>query len=193
MRSLYTWIALSLTAPAFAQDRDRDREANTDGFYVGAGLGDFSTGVEDLDELDDVDADDLDFDPDNSARKLFAGWRFNRFFGVQVDWIDFDRSVAALNQLNFSTESEGFAPSIVGTLPLGPVELFARAGILWYDLQIERGDTPIIDDSDRDPIYGAGIGVTVARRLNLRAEYEVVDIDQLDDSDAIWLTAAWRF
>ena len=28
---------------------------------------------------------------------------------------------------------------------------------------------------------------------DLRAEYEVVEIDQLDDSHAVWLTAAWRF
>jgi hypothetical protein len=177
---------LFAAAPALAQD-----DANTDGLYLGYGLGDFSTGVEDI---EDVDADDVDFDSDDNASKLFAGWRFNRFVAIQFDFIDFERSVDARNQLNvISTQSEGIAPSVVGTLPLGPVELFARAGILWYDLEIDRGNTSLVDNSDRDPIFGAGIGVTVAKRLNLRAEYEVVEIEGLDDSNAVWLTAAWRF
>jgi hypothetical protein len=185
MRVLFILAAsLLVAAPIAAQD-------NASGFYLGAGLGDFST---DIDELDDVDDVDLDFDSDENARKLFAGWRFNRFIAMQVDVIDFERSTDARNALNVvSTQSEGIAPSVVATLPLGPVELFARAGILWYDLEIDSDSTALVDDSDRDPIFGAGIGVTVAERVNLRAEYEVVEIDQLDDSHAVWLTAAWRF
>lgn len=185
-RLLLTAVLLFVALPVLAQDED-----NTDGFYLGAGLGDFST---DIDELDDVDDADLDFDSDENARKAFAGWRFNRFIAVQLDFIDFERSVDARDALNVvSTQSDGIAPSVVGTLPLGPIELFARAGILWYDLEIESGNTALVDDSDRDPIFGAGIGVTIAERVNLRAEYEVVEIDQLDDSHAVWLTAAWRF
>ena len=44
------------------------------------------------------------------------------------------------------------------------------------DLEIESGNTTLIDE-----------------RVNLRAEYEVVEIDRLEDSHAVWLTAAWRF
>jgi hypothetical protein len=189
MRALVTVLVLSalLASPARAQDRG----GNAEGLYLGAGLGDFST---DIDDISDVDEADLDFDADNNAHKLFAGWRFNRFVALQVDWIDFERSRDARDQLNvFTTRSEGIAPSVVGTLPLGPIELFARAGILWYDLEIDRNDTSLADNSDRDPIFGAGIGFTVARRVNLRAEYEVVEIDGLDDPNAVWLTAAWRF
>jgi len=187
MRS--TWIvtaALLMASPAFGQGLDDD---NTNGFYLGAGLGDFSTGV---DEIEDVDLSELDFDSDTSATKVFAGWRFNRFFAAQLDIVDFGRSQAAANQLNVSTESEGIAPSVVGTLPLGPVELFLRGGVLFYDLSIESNNDAY-EDSSNDPVFSTGIGVTVAERLNLRLEYEVVDIDQLDDSRAVWLNAAWRF
>jgi OmpA-OmpF porin, OOP family len=188
MRDVLAIFALAssvcFTAPAFADD-------DHTGLYLGIGLGDFSTGV---DDISDVDEANLDFDSDESARKIFAGWRFNRFMAMQIDRIDFERSVDARDALNvFSTQAEGFAPSVVGTLPLGPVELFARGGILWYDLSIDRNDTSLADLSDRDPIFGAGIGFTIAERLNLRAEYEVVEIDGLDDPNAVWLTAAWRF
>jgi hypothetical protein len=81
----------------------------------------------------------------------------------------------------------------VGTLPLGPVEVFARAGILWYDIEIDRNNTALADNSSRDPVFGAGIGANLGEHLNLRAEYEVVEIDGLDDPKAVWVTAAWRF
>ena len=55
------------------------------------------------------------------------------------------------------------------------------------------GNTALVRDSDRDPLFSAGIGDTIAERVNLRAEYEVVEIDQLDDSHACWRTAARRF
>ena len=188
MRDVLAILALGssvcFAAPAFADD-------DNVGLYLGMGLGDFSTGV---DDISDVDEASLDFDSDESARKIFVGWRFNRFMALQLDRVDFERSADARDALNvFSTQAEGFAPSVVGTLPLGPVELFARGGILWYDLTIDRNDTSLAGNSDRDPIFGAGIGFTIAERLNLRAEYEVVEIDGLDDPNAVWLTAAWRF
>jgi hypothetical protein len=187
MRAVLAILAASVlsTGPVLADDD------NTDGLYLGIGLGDYSTAVR---AVSDVDEANLDFDTDKSARKLFAGWRFNRFVAVQIDRVDFERSVAARNALSvISTQAEGFAPSLVGTLALGPIEVFARGGILWYDLAIDRNDTSLANNSDRDPIFGAGIGLNFAERLNLRAEYEVVEIDGLDDPNAVWLTAAWRF
>jgi hypothetical protein len=56
-------------------------------------------------------------------------------------------------------------------------------------LETQSCNPALIDDSDRDPICGA----TVAERINLRAEYEVVEIGQLEDRHPVWLTAAWRF
>jgi hypothetical protein len=183
---LATFVATALqAAPVFAQ------EDQTQGLYFGVGLGDFSTGTY---EIAGADAANLDFDSDETANKIFAGWRFNRLVAVQVDHVGFERSIRSRDAPSvIATETEGFAPSLVGTLPLGPLEFFARAGIFWYDLDIERNGTSFSDDSDRDPIFGAGIGFTVARRVNLRAEYEVVEIDGLDDPNAVWVTAAWRF
>jgi hypothetical protein len=42
-------------------------------------------------------------------------------------------------------------------------------------------------------VLGLGIGATFFDRFNLRGEYERVDIDQLDDAEAVWLSASWRF
>jgi hypothetical protein len=187
VRAVLAFIVATAFAatPVFAQDD------NTEGLYFGIGLGDFSTGIDDISAADEAH---LDFDSDDSASKLFAGWRFNRLVAVQIDRVDFERSTDASDALNvLSTKAEGFGPSLVGTLPLGPLELFARAGVFWYDVEIDRNETSLATDSDRDSIFGAGIGFTIAERLNLRAEYEVVEIDGLDEPNAVWVTAAWRF
>ena len=68
---------------------------------------------------------------------------------------------------------------------------YLGAGLGDFSTDIDEIDD--VDDADLDPIFGVGIGVTIAERVILRAEYEVVEIDQLDDSHAVWRTAAWRF
>ena len=175
------------TGTAFAQV---DENNNTEGFYLGGGLGDFST---EIDELDDVDDANLDFDEDQDASKIFAGWRFNQFLAAQADYYDFGNSDTALGLLPVSSEASGIAPSIVGTLPIGPVELFARAGIIFYDLEVNLDNNNVIDDTGNDPVYSVGIGVTVLEHLNLKAEYELIDIDAFDEAEAVWLSASWRF
>lgn len=160
---------------------------NEDGFYIGAALGNFST------EIDDVDDADFDFDEDESASRLFAGWRFNNFFAVQLDRYDFSEANDASGLLDVSADTKGWAPSVVGTLPLGPVELFIRGGIIFYDVDVSIDGGRVFDESGEDPVYSAGIGFTVLERLNLKLEYEAVQISEYDDAEAVWLSGSWRF
>jgi hypothetical protein len=183
MKSLLSIIALLFAADAaLAQPGENPR-----GFYLGAGLGNYEA------EIEDVDDANFDFDEDDSALRLFAGWRANRFLGVQLDRYDFSEAATAPGLLNVTADTEGWAPSVLGTLPLGPVELYARAGILFYDVEIGVGDGPVFEDSGDDPVYAAGLGLTFVERLALRLEYEVIEISEFDDSEAVWLTVGWRF
>jgi hypothetical protein len=165
-------------------------QENPEGFYIGAGLGDFSSNIDNLDDIDDVD---IDFDEDEDATRIFAGWRFNRFVSAQVDHTDFGESRAALNQLDITADTKGLTPSVVGTLPIGPIELFGRVGVMFYDVEINTDNGPLIDESGEDGVYAVGVGGTLFERLALRLEYETIDIEEFDDADAVWLTASWRF
>jgi OOP family OmpA-OmpF porin len=160
---------------------------NDEGFYFGGGLGNYST------EINDVDDADFDFDEDESANRIFAGWRFNNFFAVQLDRYDFSDASAAPQLLNITAETKGWTPGVTGTLPLGPIELSLRAGIMFYDVQVSLDNAPVIDDSGSEPVYAAGIGLTVLERLALKLEYEVIEISDFNDTNAVWLTAGWRF
>jgi hypothetical protein len=54
-------------------------------------------------------------------------------------------------------------------------------------------DLDVGDSSDEDLVYGAGIGLTLFDHLHARLEYEIIDISDLDESNALWLSGAWRF
>ena len=177
---------LLVSGTALAQDRD-----NPEGLYLGAGLGDFSVTIDEIDDIDDAISD---FDTDESSSKYFVGYRFNQFFGIQADLYDFGDSSATLLGRPISSKTEGYGASVVGTLPIGFVELFARAGLVWYDLEVTTPNiSDRIDESDNDVVYSAGIGFTIVHRVNLQLEYEVFDIGEFDDADAYWLNLSWRF
>ena len=187
-------LLVAMAGPALAQDDDNRAGRNLEGFYLGGGVGDFSAAVDEIDNLDDVDDVGIDFSDGDNATKLFGGWAFNRFFAVQADFVNFGESSGFVSpSVTGTSDVQGIAPSIVGTLPIGPIELFARAGMMFYEVDLNLGGGRLIDESGEDLVWSAGIGIDVLDRLNLRLEYEEIDIEELDEADAIWLTAAWKF
>ena len=116
MKTLCVLAALTLTSAAHA-----DGES---GLYLGVGVGQFNVEMDDADDLGPI-VDD--FDSDDSSFKLFGGWRFFRFLAVELDYVDFGGPNESVNGFNVEAEVSGFAPYVVGTLPLGPFELSAKA------------------------------------------------------------------
>jgi hypothetical protein len=81
---------------------------------------------------------------------------------------------------------------------LGPYfEVYGRAGYYFYDatrgVEDELDNRVQFDEESEDFVYGAGVGANLGEKLNLRLEYEKYDLEGLDDADALWLNAAWRF
>jgi opacity protein-like surface antigen len=183
-RSVATAILLALgAAPAVAAD-------NESGLYLGAGAGRFNVEIDNVEDVTDTIGS---FDADDTTFKAFAGWRFNPYLGVELDYIDLGNPEDVIDGRRVSADVNGFAPYLVGTLPIGPVELFAKAGYLFYDVKVDVDDLDIQDDSNEDLVYGAGIGLTMFEHLHARLEYEVIDIGDVDDANALWVSAAWRF
>ena len=92
MRLLSLLMALAGAGQAVAQDPEEQ-----EGVYVGGGIGDFSM------EIDEFDADDINFDESDTAYKLFVGYRFNQFFGAQFDYLDLGGSDSGTTACNAST------------------------------------------------------------------------------------------
>ena len=180
-------VAVGLMAfgvmPAFAD--------NDSGLYLGAGAGQFNIEIDDIDV--DVGSTIESFDSDDTVFKVFAGWRFNPYIGIELDYIDLGGPEDDIEDVNIEAEINGFAPYLIGTLPLGPVEFFGKVGYYFYDIEINAQNIGSVDDSDEDLVYGAGIGLTLFGHLHARLEYEIIDISEVDDANAFWLSGAWRF
>jgi outer membrane immunogenic protein len=184
-------FSLVMVPTAFAQEQEE-----VSGFYVGGGVGQFNAGI---DDVNDIDGTVHRWSEDDTAYKVFAGYRLNRFLGFELDYVNLgEPSGSVVPGRNVDAAVDGFAPYVVGTLPLGPYfELFGRAGYYFYDATTGVTDTldnrVEFDEESQDFVYGAGIGANLGEKLNLRFEYERFNLQGLDDSDALWLTAGWRF
>ena len=184
--------SLSVAAvPDFAQE-----QTEVSGWYFGGGAGQFNAQIDDVDQVDNtIDA----WDEDDTAYKFFGGYRLNRFVAFELDYINLgEPSGGTVPGFNVDASVDGFAPYVVGTLPLGPYfELYGRLGYYFYDANVGVTDAldnrVEFDEESEDLVWGGGIGANLGEKVNLRLEYERFDLQGVDDADALWLTAAWRF
>ena len=189
--------ATALAALGIGQAMAQDE--NEGGFYFGGGVGQFNV---ELDGLDGVDEAIAGLDADDTSWKAFVGYRLNPYISFEAAYLDFGRPqddfTASGSSGDYTVDLAGFAPYIVGTVPVGPVELSARVGYYIYDLKTSvdlddlGGNVFTSDDSGEDFVYGVGAGLTLFERLNARLEYEVIDLTGAD-ANAFWLSGSWRF
>ena len=190
-----TLLALSC-GTAFAQSPDND-----EGAYIGLGYGQWGIGIDDVDQTDEAIER---IDDEDNAWKIFAGWRINPYFAFELNYVDFgnpgDRFEGSGSSGRYNLDLSGIQPAVVGSFPLGPVELFGKLGYYFIDVKLDvdtgigdRDDFLDSDTSEEALSYGFGAGITFFERLHARLEYEKIDLDNVDDFDAIWASGSWRF
>lgn len=165
------------------------------GWYAGAGIGEFAIEIDDFDDVDDT----IDrYDTDDTAWRAFVGWRANQWLAIEGAYINLGSPDDEIfDDGTVSVETDGFAPYLVGTLPIGDwFEVFAKAGYYFYDIEVSLDDPfqdVTNDDSGSEFTWSAGVGLDIFDRFNVRLEYEQFDLETIDDSNALWLTGAFRF
>lgn len=145
---------------SLAQDQFDDS-----GFYVGGSYG-----------LVSLEGDN--FDDDDNAPKLFAGFQILPFLGIEAAYHDFGE----YENPAFQAEIESYSLSVVGRLPLSnSFAVFGRLGPMWSETELRSG--PFVADSDTEEVLlGAGMEFELADNVDLRLSYDWVDQD-LDASD----------
>jgi OOP family OmpA-OmpF porin len=156
-------IGLSSAPGAHAEERT--------GIYVGTSIGEATNEVE-------------EFKGSDTAFKLYGGYAFNDYFGVEVAYVDAGTQSDNVGPLHIENESSGIIASALVHLPIGErFSLFGKLGYAFYDAasKARLGDRVVSEsESDEDLTYGVGLELAVAGGLGLRAEYEVIDVSEGD-------------
>jgi hypothetical protein len=176
------------------------------GFFVGASIGQSTTEAQQNDIFDT--GENVEFDEDETGYKIFGGYMFNDYLGVELGYVDLGQPEDKFSDdggefdLKLEAEASGFTANLVGEIPLGPVDLFAKVGLISYDAEIEATlidnfDGEVLasgkaDDDGEELMYGVGARLNIGN-FGVRAEYEMYDVGEIDDLSMISLGGELRF
>jgi opacity protein-like surface antigen len=181
--------AAGLLVSPLALSQNSAEDTNRPGFYIGAGAG-TSTFKDEPPELNGQD-----FDEDEFAWKVFAGYRVPVAkildLAVEGTYRDFGNPDATVSGSVVKYDTTGWDISGLAIVPLGPFDLFARGGYGWYDVTKHFSGVEVDDDKGAW-LYGLGAGFRIWR-FSLRAEWERFEIESLDHIDTYMLSAYFRF
>lgn len=145
------------------------------GFLVGASVGKSNV---------DVTDSGFSFDESDTGFEARIGYRFLKFVGVEVGYVDFGSPDKSIGSGNAKIEADGFDIFAVGALPFANRwEIFGKVGYInWDDTATLKsgGTTMKSDDDGTDFSWGAGVGFKIFGPLHVRAEYESFSTDDVD-------------
>jgi hypothetical protein len=169
---------------------------------IGGGVGEYDLRITNAAELGSA----IDhYSNHDTAFQGFIQYRFAPFIALEGQYMDLGSAHSFVGPNEYSTDIKGFAPWLVGTLPLGsthgqvigPFELFAKAGEYFYQYHHDEftpgGTYRYVSDDYNHFVYGGGVGLVFIQRLDVRLEYDELKIQDSDRSNALWLTAAFNF
>lgn len=175
LAALSSFVLLAASLPARADS----------GLYVGGSVG--SSTIEDDEDIGD---EDFSFDENEFAWKGFVGFNFDLLLldlAVEGGYVDFGSPSNSLAEVDV----DGWDLFGLVGLDLGPLGLFAKAGVINWDSDISAFGIDTSDDGT-DPAYGVGARFMLGS-LELRGEFEYFDVDVLDDAYLLSAGLVWTF
>jgi OOP family OmpA-OmpF porin len=153
------------------------------GAFVGLSAGQGST---------EISQDATGFEGSSNAFKLFGGYRFIRFFGVEADYRDFGTSDDTVLGTNIEVGTTSLDVFAVGTLPLGAFELFGKAGFARWDAEFSVPGEGSFDNDGNDMAYGIGAAYKI-NKIAVRVEYEQFEVEDTDVVSMASVGVGFRF
>ncbi len=159
------------------------------GVYLGGGVG--QTKIEDS----AGNPGGVPFSETATGLKLFAGYKLDALpivkFAAEVGYRDTGKATVTQAGTDIDYRAYGLDYGVLAGLGLGPVDLFGRVGGMNYKLEKNIGAVSNKYDGTA-PVYGVGVWFTLFG-LGLRAEYEKIDIKELDKAEMISVSAFYQF
>ncbi len=140
--------------------------AQTTGIYLGGGVGTSFINH----TLESTSFDDVKFDENNFAYKIYAGYRANKFLSVEGGYRNTGKAEDKTNEYTISTTTKGWDVEAVGTFDLEILFLFAKAGAFFWNTENVFGQE-IYKENETGFLWGVGAGVKLGG-LAVRLEWE---------------------
>ncbi len=185
MRMLLPALTLTLALAGAAA------HAADNGIYVGAGVSQVK-----LDNVgDNFDTGDLnDFKLDDTSWKLIGGFRPLDNFAVELNYIDLGNESRSVGNARFEVDGKAYGAYAVGLLPIGPIDLFAKGGLVrWESKPASTGhlasvSTTMAPNSGMEPafrrVWAAWLPAWSTSRF---------DVDNTDGVELLTLGVTWTF
>lgn len=186
------WMATP--APALADP--------TQGFSIGGGVGRYDVTINNATDFSNTITG---YSANDTAYQFFAKWRFAPFLALEGQYMNLGTNSSMLGPVEeLRSHISGWAPWLVGTIPIGsthnvvgPFEIFAKVGEYFYqyhnDFVTPLGTTLTSSSTFNRLVYGGGLGLVLAQHVDVRLEYDALNIQNTSTSRALWLTAAFNF
>jgi len=140
-----------LSFQALADDR---------GLYFGAGV-------------TSIETDNSHLSDEDNSYKVFAGYRLNSYLAFEGAYVD----LGQFEDKNLDFEGKSAQAAAHLGFPIGDrIRLFGSVGAHAWDADGNAAD----DDTGVDLTYGAGVEFDVFRNIGIRAEYEVLEVGDID-------------
>lgn len=155
------------------------------GPYAGVGVG----------ALDlEIDEDGIVFSGDDTAFKLFGGYRFNPYFILEATYLDGGAPSDTVLGQEIEIETSGLSVHAIGSIPLRRGwSLFGKLGLTKWEIEAKNVTFgAFAEDDGTDLSYGGGAMYDFSFPLRLRAELESINIEDVDVT-LFTVSAAWRF
>ena len=157
------------------------------GLYGGGGIGNtfFSSDIEDaLEQIKKIDENAFSW-------KLFGGFMFGKFVGVEGGYRSFGEVSSTISDQGFRSSTSGWDLEGMGRLQIAIVDVFAKGGMIFWkqELRLLGKD---FEESGTDFLWGLGVGLHLGP-IGARVEWESVVIDTPDNLSMVSLSATIGF
>ena len=145
---------------------------------------------------------DLKIDDDDTSWKAYVGYQFLPWLAIEAGYVDFggaeseDRNIGD-QTLEADIDLSGINAFLVGTLPVGPVDLFAKVGAIDFQTDADvkfAGEKESNGENDTQLAYGVGAAYNFGKgHWGLRVEAEGFDDNEVDDLYMLSAGITYRF
>lgn len=159
------------------------------GLYFGGSVGQSAIDIPVADQVQTLAFDEEDF-----AWKAYGGFNFGLIvldLAVEAGYVDFGGPSGDVLGSQVEVDANGFSAFGVIGQNFGPLGVFAKVGMISWDADVSVDSFRSSSDGT-DPAYGIGAKFGLAS-LDVRAEYEIFDIDDAEDLTMISVGLVWSF